>query len=203
MKTLGITGGIGSGKTAACRHFDALGTRVVYADLVARELMETDADLVTRLREAFGEATYTPDGRLNRPHLAARVFGDADALERLNALVHPRVRDAFFRLRDEAAAAGAPLFVYEAALIYESGADQFLDAVAVVDAPVETRIARVVARDGTTREQVRARMAHQLDPADLRARADYVIENDGDEAHLHRQVERVFRAMTTENAVGG
>ena len=196
MKTLGVTGGIGSGKTAACRHFEALGARVVYADLVARELMETDAALVAALREAFGPETHTAEGRLNRPHLAARVFGDAAEVARLNALVHPRVRAAFSSFRDEAEAAVAPLFVYEAAILYETGGDRLVDAVAVVDAPVEARIARVMARDGATREQVLARMAHQLPPAELRARADFVIENDGDEAHLRRGVARVFAAVT-------
>ena len=195
MTTLGVTGGIGSGKTAACRFFEDLGARVVYADAEAKRLMAEDADLRAAITDAFGPESYDAEGRLNRAHLA-RAFGDPDQVARLNALVHPRVREAFFALRDEAEAEGFTLFVYEAALIYESGADAVLDFVAVVDAPLETRIERVMARDGVPREAVLARMQHQMPADELRRRADFVVENDGDLAHLRAQVTNLYRKLT-------
>lgn len=195
MTTLGVTGGIGSGKSAACAVFEALGARVVYADAEAKRLMHEHPELRTAITEAFGPESYAADGALDRAHLAARVFGDPEQVARLNALVHPRVREAFFTLRDAAAAEGYGLFVYEAALIYESGADRVLDYVAVVDAPLETRLARVMARDGATREAVLARIAHQMPAAELRRRADFVIENDGDLTRLRAQVEALYGSL--------
>ena len=195
MITLGVTGGIGSGKSAACAIFEDLGARVVYADAEAKRLMTEDDALRAAITDAFGAESYAADGALDRAHLAARVFGDPEEVAKLNALVHPRVREAFFDFRDAAEAEGYALFVYEAALIYESGADRVLDYVAVVDAPLETRIARVIARDGTTREAVLDRMQHQMPAADLRRRADFVIENDGDLDHLRSQVEALYAAL--------
>ena len=195
MITLGVTGGIGSGKSAACAVFEDLGARVVYADAEAKRLMAEHAELRTAIAEAFGPESYDATGALNRAHLAARVFGNAEQLARLNALVHPRVREAFFALRNASEADGYALFVYEAALIYESGADRHLDYVAVVDAPLETRIVRVMARDGATREAVRARIAHQMSAVDIRQRADFVIENDGDLDHLRAQVGALYTSL--------
>src|SRR5690554_3867205 len=160
--------------------------------------MHEDPALRAAITETFGAESYDAEGRLNRPHLTARVFGDAEQVARLNALVHPRVRAAFFALRDAAEAEGYPLFVYEAALIYESGADAVLDRVAVVDAPRETRIARVMARDGVPRAAVLARMQHQMPADELRRRADFVLDNDGDLDHLRAQVEALYRKLTAE-----
>ena len=196
MRTLGLTGGIGSGKSAAAQFFADLGAHVVYADREAKRLMHEDAPLAAAIREAFGAESYDAEGQLDRAYLAARVFADKAEVARLNALVHPRVRSETPRLIERAKAAGAPLFIYEAAILFESGGADRFDAVAVVDAPLETRIARVMARDGVTREQVLARMAHQLPADELRQRADYVLHNDGGLDHLRAQVERVFEEMT-------
>ncbi len=198
MKTIGVTGGIGSGKSAVCRMLDALGARVVYADAVAKRLMHEDPDLRAGIVEAFGAESYDRAGALDRAHLAGRVFGDAAALARLNALVHPRVRAEMLRLIDEARREQVPLLVYEAALIFETGADRLLDAVVVVDAPVETRIARTMARDGVTRPAVLARMQHQLPPDDLRRRADVVVENDGDLDALRAQVGALYASLVAD-----
>jgi dephospho-CoA kinase len=200
MTTLGVTGGIGSGKAAAGPMFEDLGARVVYADAEAKRLMHEHPELRAAIVDAFGAESYDAAGALNRPYLADRVFGSEEQVARLNALVHPRVREAFFELRDAAEAEGYDLFVYEAALIYESGADRVLDYVAVVDAPLETRIERVMARDGVPREAVLARMQHQMPADELRRRADFVIENDGDLAHLRAQVEALYRRLTEPSA---
>lgn len=195
MKTLGLTGGIGSGKTEAARFFEALGARVLLADDVAKRLMHEDAGLRRAIAEAFGPESYDASGALDRAHLARRVFGHPEELARLNALVHPRVRAEMLRQIEAARRDGVELLVYEAALIFEAGAEKHLDAVAVVEAPLEARIARVMARDGASREDVLARMGHQLPAEELRRRADFVIENDGDLDALRRAVERVAEAL--------
>ncbi|MEZ4700695.1 MAG: dephospho-CoA kinase [Rhodothermales bacterium] len=196
MKTIGVTGGIGSGKTTVCRMLETMGAEVFYADAEAKRLMNEDPALRAGLIAAFGAETFMEDGRLDRAYLARQVFGDEERLATLNGLVHPRVREALVARKAEAAQRGAPLLVYEAALIYETGGDAYVDAVAVVHAPERARLERVAARDGVDEGQIRARMQHQLPPATLRRRADILIENDGDLEDLRRQAEALFRRMT-------
>ena len=191
-RTLGVTGGIGSGKTTVCRLLEGLGAEVFYADLVARRIMQEQRDAREAIRAAFGAESYSADGTLNRAWLAARVFSSASSLSRLNAIVHPRVRRAFRAMH---ARSDASLLVYEAALIYETGGDRHLDAVAVVDAPAGDRIARVRARDGLSEKQVAARMRHQLGRKELLQRADYVIDNSGTPQALEPQVRHLYRCV--------
>lgn len=179
VKTLGVTGGIGSGKTTVCGFLEEKGARVFYADIEAKRLMQEDAGVKDALVDAFGQEAYTEDGSLNRPYLADQVFNDKKQLERLNAIVHPRVFEAFDEAKEQAAEEGIDLLVHEAALIFEAGGDVHLEEVAAVVAPDEDRIAWVTERDDVTPDQVRARMEHQLPQDELRRRADYVIENDG------------------------
>jgi dephospho-CoA kinase len=195
MKTLGLTGGIGSGKSAAASEFARLGAYVVSADEEARRIMQEDPDLRAQLVSEFGPDTYRPDGSLNRAHLARKAFGDPQAVQRLNALVHPRVRAAFSEIRARAEREGAPMLVYEAALIVEAGLDERFDALAVVDAPSEVRIRRVMERDAADRAAVEARMQHQLPTEKLIEHADFVIDNSGDLEALRRRVEAVFEAL--------
>ncbi|MDZ4698226.1 MAG: dephospho-CoA kinase [Rhodothermales bacterium] len=199
MKSLGVTGGIGSGKTTVCRMLEGMGAEVFYADAEARRLMNDDAELRKELVAAFGERVYDAAGRLDRAYLAREVFGDSERLARLNGLVHPRVRRALQERKAGAAHRGAPLLVYEAALIYETGGERYVDAVAVVQAPVALRIERVTTRDGVEAHQVEARMQHQLPPETLRERADFLIENDGDLEHLRRQTEALYRRMVVRS----
>ncbi|MDT0631679.1 dephospho-CoA kinase [Rubrivirga sp. S365] len=194
MHSLGVTGGIGSGKSAfVARLAGHDGVRVVYADDLAKRLMGEDAAVRAALVARFGAETYDGAGRLDRAHLAARVFGDAGELAALNAIVHPAVRRALGEALEAARAEGVRLLVYEAALIFETGGDEILDAVVVVDAPVETRVARVQARDGATRDAVLARMRHQIDPAEARRRADLVVVNDGDLDALYAEADALAR----------
>ena len=202
MKTLGVTGGIGSGKTTVCRLLEARGARVFYADAEAKRLMETDPALRADLVAAFGAATFDDAGRLRRKALAARVFGDAAALARLGALVHPRVGAAWAAFARDAAAAGAPLAVHEAALLYDAGGDRHVDAVLVVDAPEAVRVARAAARDGVDPGAVRARVAHQMPAREMRRRADFLVENDGDAGALERAVDRLWPALVGADAAG-
>lgn len=179
MKTLGVTGGIGSGKTTVCRFLEEQGARVFYADIEAKRLMQEDASLKDAIVEAFGPEAYQDDGSLNRAYLANRVFHDDQQLNRLNSIVHPRVFESFDAAKTQAMEEGEDLLVHEAALLFEAGGEDHVDAVAAVVAPDEDRIAWVADRDDVTPEQVRDRMRHQLPQDELRRRADYVIENDG------------------------
>ena len=187
MKTLGVTGGIGSGKTTVCGFLQEKGARVFYADIEAKRLMQEDASVRAEITEAFGPEAYTDDGALDRAVLADRVFGDAERLEQLNAIVHPRVFEAFEAAKERAAEEGVDLLVHEAALLFEAGGDAHVDVTAAVVAPDADRVARVAERDDVAPEKVRARMEHQLPQDELRRRADYVIENDGSLDDLRRK----------------
>jgi dephospho-CoA kinase len=179
VTTLGVTGGIGSGKTTVCGFLEEQGARVFYADIEAKRLMQEDPDVRAAIVEAFGEAAYTEDGALDRAYMADRVFGDAAQLERLNGIVHPHVFDAFEAAKARAADEDLSLLVHEAALLFEAGGDEHVDVTAAVVALDADRIEWVAQRDDVTPEQVKARMHHQLPQDELRRRADYVIENDG------------------------
>ena len=203
MTVLGLTGGIGSGKTAvAARLATHAGVRVVLADDVAKRAMTDDPDLRAGLVARFGPETFTDDGALDRARLAERVFGDTGELTALNALVHPAVRRAVLAEVEAARAAGVRLFVYEAALLFEAGADALADYVALVTAPDAVRVERAMARDGATEEGVRARMAQQMTPADARARAEAlggtVLDNGSTLAVLHAQVDALAERLLAE-----
>ena len=181
MTTLGVTGGIGSGKSAlVARLAEHGGVRAVLADDLAKRLMAEDAEVRAALVARFGPETFDARGALDRAHLAGRVFGDPGELAALNAIVHPAVRRALVEAIDQAQADGVALLVYEAALLFETGGDAVVDRTVWVDAPVETRVARASARDGATEDAVRARMRHQIDPETGRQRADVVVDNGGD-----------------------
>ena len=196
MLVLGLTGGIGSGKSiVAARLEENEGVRVLRADDEAKRIMVEDPGVRAALVARFGPETFRPDGTLDRAGLAARVFGDEDEVAALNAIVHPAVRHDLRRQIERARADGIHLLVYEAALIYEIEADALVDVVVLVDAPIEARIERVMERDGVSREHVLSRAGHQLDPGELRARADYVIENDGTLAELRQEVDALYSRL--------
>ena len=185
MTTLGVTGGIGSGKSALVARLAAYdGVRAVLADDVAKRLMAEDPAVRRQLVERFGAETFGADGALDRAYLAGRVFSDPAEIAALNAVVHPAVRRALVEAVSQARADGVAVLVYEAALLFETGGDAVVDRVVWVDAPVETRLVRAAARDGVTEDAVRARMRHQIDPDAARQRADVVIDNTGDLAAL-------------------
>ena len=204
MVVLGLTGGIGSGKSAlAARLATRPGVRVVFADDVAKEAMSTDAVLRAALVARFGPETFEPDGTLDRARLAARAFGDPAEMAALNALVHPAVRRAMRAAVAAARAEGVRLLVYEAALLFEAGADALVDHVALVVAPEDVRLRRAMARDGATADEVRARMARQMDPTEAvartRARGGTVIDNAEDGAPgLDAQAEALVRAFVPD-----
>lgn len=177
MMKIGITGGIGSGKSTVCRIFEQLGIPVFYADTVAKEIMISDPLLIAGLKEAFGEESYDSTGRLNNKHIAGIVFNDTAELTKLNALVHPAV----FRAFDQwliSVPVNTPYILKEAALLFESGSYQSCDQNVVVVAPVAHRLKWVMQRDGATVEQVKARMNKQLSDEEKIKMADALIRND-------------------------
>lgn len=189
---IGITGGIGSGKTTVCRIFEAMGIPVYYADERGKALMTEDSILRKSISDLFGEAAYLPDGSLNRPFIAARVFSDKAKLAGLNALVHPAVLadGELWHARQKK----APYTLKEAALLFESGSHELLDLIIMVYAPLDLRLARVMQRDGVTKEAVEARMKHQLPEAEKMRHSDFVIVNDGTRS-LVEQVWEVHRRL--------
>jgi dephospho-CoA kinase len=179
MLRIGITGGIGSGKSIVSRLFQALGVPTYDADTRARWVMEHDPLLRQQLIEVFGADTYNAAGRLNRPALAATVFRDPALLAQLNALVHPRVGADFEGWAAGHEQAGQAYVLKEAALLFESGAHQVLDAIIAVAAPLAVRQARVLRRDPhRTPDDVQAIMAKQLSEEEKIARAQHVVVND-------------------------
>ena len=186
MFKLGLTGGIGSGKTLVCQVFEKLGVPVYYADTAARELMNRDAELMAGIAKMFGDQVYGRDG-LNRQYVADSVFGDHERLSGLNKLVHPAVRSDFIRW--SALQTGSPYVIEEAAILFESGASKEMNLSALVYAPEEIRISRVMKRDGVQREAVLKRMGHQLSDEELMEMADHVLINDGTQMLLPQVIE--------------
>ncbi|WP_231465257.1 dephospho-CoA kinase [Pedobacter sp. Leaf132] len=177
MYKVGITGGIGSGKTTVCKVFEVLGIPVFYADTAAKEIMVTDALLVDGIKKAFGKESYFEDGKLNNKHIAGIVFNNEAELAKLNALVHPAVFRAFDTWEAQIDA-NVPYTLKEAALLFESGSYKMTDATILVTAPTDTRIKRVMQRDNVTAEQVKARMDKQLSDEEKSKLANYFIHND-------------------------
>ncbi len=190
---VGITGGIGSGKTTVSNIFRALGIPVYDADSRAKWLMAHDEALKKDLISNFGDKTFTPSGALDRKYLAGTVFGDPGQLRLLNSLVHPAVGEDARKWH--ARLTGIPYSLKEAALLYESGSFRDLDYVIVVTAPAETRVQRVMRRDGVSRDAVEARMRNQWPEAEKAARADFLIQNDG-KKRLIPQVLDIHRVLT-------
>ena len=179
MLRIGITGGIGSGKSIVARLFAALGVPVYDSDSRAKEIMANDLVLREQLLTAFGPETYTAAGQLNRTYLAQRVFQDATQVTLLNSLVHPRVGADFEAWAAAQAAAGQPYLLKEAALLYESGAYRQLDRIITVHAPPAVRHARVLRRDAhRSAADVQAIMNQQLSDEEKLQRADYAVYND-------------------------
>ncbi len=186
---VGLTGGIGSGKSAVARLFSRWGAVVIDADVVAREVVAPGTAAFREIAERW-PMTIGSTGSLDRAALSRVVFADRAAREALNAIVHPRVRAAAAAV-ESTAPAGA-LVVHVVPLLFETDAWKTCDRTIVVVAPRETRIERVVARDGLTPDAIEARMAAQIDPAQAMGLADYVIENDGDIGTLEQRARQVF-----------
>ena len=190
MKNIGITGGIGSGKTTVCKIFESLGIPVYYADTRAKALVTENKKLVSEIKKLLGDAAYLPDGTYNRKYVADIVFNDTTKLQQLNALIHPAV--AIDGIEWHKVQHKVPYSLKEAALMVESGSYKSLDLLISVWAPRQVRIERVMQRDGVTKQEVEARMAKQLPEFEKIKVADFVIINDGNSS-LIEQVVRLHR----------
>ena len=189
---VGLTGGIGSGKSAAAERFAAQGAAVVDTDAIAHELTAPAGAAMPALRAAFGAAVVAADGGLDRPAMRALAFADAAARARLEAILHPLIRTEAAARCEAALSAGAAYVVLVVPLLVESGAYRDrLARVAVVDCAEETQVARVMARNAMPRAEVARIMAAQAGRAQRLAAADDVIANDGDRQDLWRQVDRL------------
>ncbi|HEY0174874.1 MAG TPA: dephospho-CoA kinase [Pedobacter sp.] len=177
MIKIGITGGIGSGKSTVCRVFETFGTPVFYADTIAKEIMVTDPVLTAGIKAAFGNESYDTEGKLNNKHIAGIVFNNNTELAKLNALVHPAVFRAFDQWLADIPL-HIPYVLKEAALLFESGSYKTCDKTIMVSAPAVVRLQRVMDRDGISREQVQARMDKQMNDEEKVKMADFLIRND-------------------------
>lgn len=174
---IGITGGIGSGKSLVCKIFSILGVPVYDADSRAKILMTTDGILIDQIKKEFGTLSYHENGELNRGYLSANVFVDVEKLKLLNSLVHPRVGVDYENW--VSTHHNAPYVIKEAALLFESGSYKSLDEIILVTAPDEMRIKRVLARDKhRTEEDIKHIMNNQLSETEKKSRADHFIQND-------------------------
>ena len=186
---VGLTGGIGCGKTRATDMFAELGAGVVDTDVISRELTGPAGGAMSEIAAAFGPEYVLADGSLDRARMRALVFGDTDAKRRLEAILHPLIRDTS---RDRIASSGAPYVLLVVPLLLETGSYRdLLKRVLVIDCDEARQIERVVARSGLAEDEVRSIMKAQLARSERLARADDVISNDGDINHLREQVERL------------
>lgn len=189
MDIYGLTGGIGSGKSAAAAIFEECGIPVVSADELSRIVVTPGSEGLAAVVAAFGEGVLTADGELDRRKLGAVIFKDPSLRVRLEGILHPRIRDSFQDVLTALEATGQHLVVYEVPLLFENNLEKQMKAVILVSAPEDQRIHRVMARDKLNVDDVRARMAAQMDDQTRRSKAQYVLENDGDLEHLRAQVE--------------
>lgn len=195
---IGLTGGIGSGKTTVANMFGDLGVPLVDTDVIAHALTGPDGAAMPRIRAAFGTEVVAADGRLDRAAMRARAFTDPDSRKRLEAILHPMIRDE--TSRQIAAAASHPYAIVVVPLLVEGGkAAQRFDRVVVVDCPVEVQIERVMKRSGLPREQVEAIIAVQVERSARLAAADDVVDNGGDPVALPERV-RALHARYLELA---
>ena len=194
MKILGLTGGSGTGKSAACTAFARLGCGVIDADATYRTLCDTCEPMLKEIQNVFGDV-FSTDGKLDRKKLGAIVFADAQKLQQLNAITHPYIRQA---ARDAFAAyskRGCLLCIYDAPVLFEGQLETLCDKTCAVLAARNTRIARIVARDAITEEYAALRIDAQKDDAFYRERCDYVVQNDADLDTLYTQVRKIYEDM--------
>jgi dephospho-CoA kinase len=192
MKVLGLTGGIGSGKSMVASMFAQLGADVIDADRLARDVVQPGQPALDEIATAFGRDILLPDGRLDRAKLARIIFADPLARGKLNAITHPRIRE---RMDAEIAArrSRSGLLIVDIPLLYENDRTGTVEAVIVVWVDPEMQLRRLLERDGLTEDEARQRIAAQMPLDEKRARADVVIDNSGSRDNTKRQVEAIYR----------
>ncbi len=204
MIVVGLTGGIASGKSTVARIFEELGARRIDADRLAREALERGAPGWEEAVCRFGRGILLADGRIDRKGLAARIFRDAEERRALEAIVHPRVREAVRRrLAEIARSPDAAIVLLEVPLLFETGMDRDCDRVIVVWLPENLQLERLAARDGLDREEAIRRIRAQMPLAEKCARADWVIDNSGTPAETRARVQEIYRRLAAADGPRG
>jgi dephospho-CoA kinase len=197
-RVIGLTGGIGSGKSTVSHLLQQLGACLVDADAIVHELQAAGSPMLEKIVEAFGPGVLTRSGELDREALGSLVFSDAEARQRLNAIVHPAVGVEMVRRIEAARTAGAPLVVVDVPLLLETGRSDRFEAVVVVYCRESQQIERQQARDGSSREEAEQRVRAQLSIEEKRRLADHVIDNSGSMEETDRQVRALYEALTEQ-----
>ena len=193
---IGLTGGIGSGKTTAAKRFAALGARVYHADEISRRALDPDAVCYDRVVSAFGREILQSDGTIDRKRLGQIVFADEEKRQQLNGIIHPYVIDELFaRAEQDLADEENSIAVFEVPLLFESGLHTKMDHNIVVSSTEENRIQRVMERDNLTREQVLSRIHAQMPEEEKLLLADSILLNDGSADDLHCQVDALYEML--------
>ena len=200
---VGITGGIGSGKSTVSRIFAEAGYPVLSADLFARELTEKGAAALHDIRDLFGEKAITVDGNLDRAHLRERILADESLRKKLEAILHPKIQALTVERAANLFAQGKEIVFYEAPLLFEARSEHHMDLVICVFAPDEQRVARVMARDNSSREQAEKLLASQMPQDEKMRRADLTILNDGDLATLRERALEALGKVKLEPTIPG
>jgi dephospho-CoA kinase len=192
MIKVGITGGIGSGKTTVCKLFAAKGIAIYYADDRAKKIMTANRFVKSEIIKLFGQEAYYKNGRLNRKYLSSKIFNDKTLLEKMNAVVHPVVKnDGIEWFRNQS----GPFAIKEAALLIEAGSYKDLDKIIIVTCPEDIRIQRVMQRDKSKKEDVKKRIKNQMPESEKVKFAHYIIINDG-VVDLKSQVDKIYNELS-------
>jgi dephospho-CoA kinase len=199
MLKIGITGGIGSGKSLICSIFSMLDVPIYNADLRGRRILETNSTVEKKVMALLGKKAYPEPGKPDRKYIASRVFTDKALLDKLNAIVHPAVKDDFEAYVEKHQ--DYPYILKEAAIMIEAGTYKNLHGIIVITAPEDLRVSRVMARDGVSREDVMIRVEKQMSESERLKYADYIIYNDGSES-LIRQIARIHGELMGKISIG-
>ena len=191
---IGVTGGIGSGKSYICRIISSLGFPVYNCDAEAKKLMNTNKHIINSLKQLIGENSYDSEGNLNKPIIAQFLFANEENAHKINSVVHPVVKEDF---RSWASAQNADLIFMESAILFESGFNDVVDNVITITAPPETRIERTIRRDNTTREQVIARMNQQMQDEERVRLSDYIICNNTND-NVEQQIKTIIETLSKQ-----
>ena len=198
MLVIGLTGGIGTGKSEAARHMVTLGAELIDADRVGHEAYTPHAEAWRRVVEAFGEGILSPNGEIDRRSLGAIVFSDPEQLARLNGIMHPLMAGMVQEKIDGFLKQGAEVVVVEAALLFEAGWDSLVEEVWVTDTPEETVIGRLAQRNGMNEEEARKRLSAQMSREERLGRADIVIDNSSGVAEMQRAIDELWGTRVKE-----
>ena len=191
---IGVTGGIGSGKSYICRIISSLGFPVYNCDAEAKKLMNTNKHIINSLKQLIGENSYDSEGNLNKPIITQFLFANEENAHKINSVVHPVVKEDF---RSWASAQNADLIFMESAILFESGFIDVVDNVITITAPPETRIERTIRRDNTTREQVIARMNQQMQDEERVRLSDYIICNNTND-NVEQQIKTIIETLSKQ-----